>query len=126
MTEDSAGLGMAVNPSRFEKILGLIPRFLSSHVHVIWLLGLGIYLIVLPLCGVNVSAKSELIGGNYTNVSGDIGACIAAGGTVHLVKQQRKRNRVTDATHKIMADLYRERTGEAHPAAVTEITEPQG
>jgi hypothetical protein len=35
---------------------------------------LGIYLIVLPLAGVNVSAKSELIGGNFTNVTSDIGA----------------------------------------------------
>ena len=34
-----------------------------------------------------------LIGGNYTNVTSDIGACIAAGGTLHLVNQGRKRQR---------------------------------
>ena len=44
------------------------------------LVGLGIYLIVLPILGLHVSANSELIGGNYTNVTSDIGACIAAGG----------------------------------------------
>ena len=72
--DDSTGVGIPANPSGFERALGMIPRFLASHVHVIWLLVLGSYLIVLPLCGVNVSAKSELIGGNYTNVTSDIGA----------------------------------------------------
>ena len=47
-------------------------------------MGLGIYLI-LPLPG--------LIGGSYTNVSWDIGACIAADGTLHLVSQGRKRRK---------------------------------
>lgn len=116
--------GAAEDPSRFERALGLVPRFLASHFHVIWLLGLGFYLIALPLLGVNVSQKSELIGGNYTNVTSDLGACIAAGGTIHLVKQQRKRTKVSDATHKIMADLYRSHTGQAHPAAIPGITEP--
>lgn len=126
MTEDSTVVGMAANPSRFERVLGAIPAFLSSHFHVIWLLGLGVYLIVLPLCGIYVSPKAELIGGNYTNVTSDIGACIAAGGTVHLVKRQRRQSKVTEATHKIMADLYRSHAGEAHPAAIAEITGPQG
>lgn len=125
MTEASVP-GMAENPSRLERALGVVPRFLASHVHVIWLLGLGFYLIVLPLLGVNVSSKAELIGGNYTNVTSDIGACIAAGGTLHLVKQQRRRSKVTEATHRIMADLYRSHAGQAHPAAIPEITEPQG
>lgn len=117
--------GMTADPTRFEKALGAIPRFLSSHLHVIWLLGLGVYLIVLPLCGVHVPQQAELIGGNYTNVTSDIGACIAAGGTVHLVKQQRKRNDVTERTHQIMAALYRHHTGAEHPAALQETDEPQ-
>jgi len=79
-------------PTRLEKILGVVPRILASHAHVIWLLGLGVYLIVLPLCGVAVSAKAELIGGNYTNVTSDIGACIAAGGTLTLVRHSRRRH----------------------------------
>ena len=41
---------------------------------------------MLPLLGVNVSAKSELIGGNYTNATSDLGRCVATGLTVHLVK----------------------------------------
>jgi hypothetical protein len=39
-----------------------------------------------------VSAKAELIGGNYTNVTSDLGACIAAGLTVHLVKRDHGRS----------------------------------
>jgi hypothetical protein len=90
---------------------------LASHVHIIFLLLLGTYLIILPLAGVSVSAKSELIGGNYTNVTSDIGACIAAGGTLTLLAHSRKRNRVSDATHKIMADLYHHATGAEHSLA---------
>jgi hypothetical protein len=79
--------------SWLDKILAFVPRGLSSHAHIIFLAGLGIYLVLLPLFGVNVSAKSELIGGNYTNVTSDLGACIAAGLTVHLVKRDRRRGR---------------------------------
>jgi hypothetical protein len=79
--------------STFEKVLGLVPRALSSHVHIVLLTLLGVYLVVLPLCGVNVSARAELIGGNYTNVTSDLGACIAAGMTVHLVKRDRTRSK---------------------------------
>jgi hypothetical protein len=77
--------------TRLDQILGFVPRALSSHVHIIFLGALGVFLVVLPLFGVNVSSKSELIGGNYTNVTSDLGACIAAGLTVHLVKRDRRR-----------------------------------
>lgn len=124
MTDEIATPGAAENPQGLDKYLGVVPRFLASHLHVIWLLGLGIYLIVLPLCGVDVSSKAELIGGNYTNVTSDIGACIAAGGTLTLVKHSRRQSRADDlraktaqATHVIMADLYRRHTGEDHPLA---------
>lgn len=78
---------------RVDKILAVVPRALSSHAHIIFLGALGVFLVLLPLVGVNVSAKSELIGGNYTNVTSDLGACIAAGLTVHLVKRDRRRAR---------------------------------
>ena len=77
--------------TRLDKVLALVPRGLSSHAHIIFLGALGVYLVLLPLLGVNVSAKSELIGGNCTNVTSDLGACIAAGLTVHLVKRDRHR-----------------------------------
>ncbi len=110
--------------SRLDKILGVVPRALASHAHIIWLLALGTYLIILPLCGVRVSSQSELIGGNYTNVTSDLGACIAAGGTLTIIKQNRKRKvaaeaalQVAQATHRIMADLYQHHTGAEHPNA---------
>ena len=90
----------------FDRILGWIPRILSSKPHVVLLLLLGIYLVVLPLVGFVVSAKAELIGGNYTNVTSDIGACIAAGGTLHLIKQNRKRAKLDEQRDKMLRDVH--------------------
>ena len=99
--------------SRIDQILQWVPRILSSKPHVIVLMGLGIYLILLPLLGVRVSANAELIGGNYTNVTSDIGACIAAGGTLHLVNQSRKRRKIEEErlmlaqqTHRLLHYVY--------------------
>lgn len=99
--------------SRVDQILQWVPRILSSKPHVLMLMGLGIYLIVLPILGVTVTAKAELIGGNYTNVTSDIGACIAAGGTLHLVGQSRKRRRIDEErlmlareTHRLLHLVY--------------------
>ena len=92
--QHSQAVDAQLNPqSRLDKILAVVPRALSSHAHIIFLGVLGVYLVLLPLVGVNVSSKSELIGGNYTNVTSDLGACIAAGLTVHLVKRDRRRSR---------------------------------
>jgi hypothetical protein len=99
--------------SRIDRILQWVPRILSSKPHVIVLMGLGLYLIVLPLLGVRVSANAELIGGNYTNVTSDIGACIAAGGTLHLVNQNRKSRKIEEErlmlarqTHGLLHYVY--------------------
>jgi hypothetical protein len=99
--------------SRMDKMLQWVPRLLSSKPHVVLLLALGIYLIVLPLCGLHVSSNAELIGGNYTNVTSDIGACIAAGGTLTLVSQSRKRRgieeerlRLARETHRLLHYVY--------------------
>lgn len=105
--------------SRLARLLNLIPRALASKPHIIFLLGLLVYLVFLPLSGVyKPSATAMLIGGNWTNVTGDIGACIAAGGTLVLLKHSRRRNRLAEATHKIMADLHLAQTGKEHPAAI--------
>jgi hypothetical protein len=90
----------------FDRILQWIPRILSSKPHIVLLTMLGVYLVVLPLFGVMVSAKSELIGGNYTNVTSDIGACIAAGGTLHLINQGRKRMRADAERLKLLQDIH--------------------
>jgi hypothetical protein len=103
-TDDLAGGGPQ---SSIDKILAWVPRVLSSKPHVLVLLGLGIYLIILPLTGVRVSSNAELIGGNYTNVTSDIGACIAAGGTLHLVGQNRKRRRVEEERLRLAQETHR-------------------
>ena len=101
--------------SRLDQALQWVTRALSSKPHVIALMGLGIYLILLPLFGVIVSAKAELIGGNYTNVTSDIAASIAAGGTLHLVNQSRKRRKIDQErlqlereTHQLPHHVYRD------------------
>jgi len=96
-----------------DRVLQWVPRILSSKPHVIALMVLGVYLILLPLFGVMVSAKAELIGGNYTNVTSDIAASIAAGGTLHLVNQSRRRRKIDDErlrlareTHELLHQVY--------------------
>ena len=114
--------------TRLDRILALVPRALSSHAHIIFLGVLGVFLVLLPLLGVSVSAKDELIGGNYTNVTSDIGACIAAGGTLTLIAHSRKRSRLdaerkklAEASHKIIADLWLNHTGTEHEAAIRPV-----
>jgi hypothetical protein len=109
----------------FDRILQWIPRVLSSKPHVVLLTLLGVYLVILPLLGVNVSPKSELIGGNYTNVTSDIGACIAAGGTLHLISQGRKRMRLDEERLRLLREVH-SLLHHVHSAAATELghTEP--
>lgn len=92
--------------SNFDRALQWVPRILSSKPHIVWLVLLGIYLIVLPLLGIAVSSKAELIGGNYTNVTSDIGACIAAGGTLHLINQGRKRQKADVERQRLLSEVH--------------------
>lgn len=115
MTDQPTGMtGTAEPTTRLERVLGVVPRLLASKPHIVLLIGLGVYLIVLPLTGLfTPSAASELIGGNYTNVTSDIGACVAAGGTLHLIRRERRRGkldrerlRLTAETHELLHHLY--------------------
>lgn len=116
------GPGLVRSEGILQRALGFVPRILASHGHILWLIALGIYLIFLPLAGVSVSAKAELVGGNYANVTGDIGACIAAGGTLNLLRHARRRTRLAEASHEIVAELFEHSTGHRHPA---DLREPQ-
>ncbi len=98
---------LAVPQSRLDRALGFVPRVLASKPHIFFLLGLGLYLVILPLVGVAVSAKAELIGGNYTNVTSDIGACIAAGGTLHLIHQTRRRHRLEEERLQLTRQMHK-------------------
>jgi hypothetical protein len=82
-----------------------VPRALASHAHIVFLIGLGVYLIALPIFGVKVSSFAELVGGNYTNITSDLGACIAAGGTLHLVSRNHQdRRQARDEFQEIRDD----------------------
>jgi hypothetical protein len=50
--------------SRLDYVLQWVPRIPVASRNVIALMGFGIYLIVLPLLGVMVSAQAEPTGGN--------------------------------------------------------------
>lgn len=116
-----AGLTSLATPkTRLERVLQYVPEVLSSKAHVILLGALGVYLVLLPLLGVAVSAKAELIGGNYTNVTSDIGACIAAGGTLHLVRQSRQRHRLEQERLELTRDIHRLLT-HVHPQAAAAL-----
>jgi hypothetical protein len=113
-TNDDGGRTLSTNDladgapkSAIDRILQWVPRILSSKPHVVVLMALGVYLIILPLCGVHVSSNAELIGGNYTNVTSDIGACIAAGGTLHLVSQSRKRQKMEEERLTLARETHR-------------------
>ena len=105
-TNDLAMETPASLSSPLDRFLKWLPRLLSSKPHVLALMGLGVYLILLPLFGVTVSAQAELIGGNYTNVTSDIAASIAAGGTLHLVNQGRKRSRVDEERLRLARETH--------------------
>lgn len=66
-----------------------VPHILASNWHISALTLLGIYLVVLPLFGVHVPAKFELVGGNYTNIISAIAAGIASSAGVKVVKAHK-------------------------------------
>lgn len=87
------------------RILTAVPRLLASMPHIIGLIILGFWLVVFPALGiVHPSAETELIGGNYTNVTSDIGACIAAGGTIHIVRQHHKLHELVERLHRKLTE----------------------
>lgn len=96
----------AGNTSRLAKVLGFVPRALSSKPHIVFLTGLGVYLVLLPLLSVHVSSFAELVGGNYTNVTSDLGACIAAGGTLHLIRAHRQHRTEIAKLHDLVNELH--------------------
>ncbi|HVA21372.1 MAG TPA: hypothetical protein VNN74_04670 [Candidatus Micrarchaeia archaeon] len=105
---DTGSLAELAEPTtRLDRVLQYVPRVLSSKAHVLFLVALGVFLVVLPLLGVAVSARAELIGGNYTNVTSDVGACIAAGGTLHLIRQQGRRHRLESERLRLTQEMHR-------------------
>src|SRR5579875_3544171 len=80
--------------SRFDRILGRLPYLLSSKPVIIS----GIMTLIGHPAA--VSANTQLILGNYTNVSSSVGAGIAAGASLTLIKRQRRAHRLAGAAHQ--------------------------
>lgn len=99
--------------TKLAKVLGYVPRVLASKPHIVFLAVLGVYLVVLPLVHVHVSAFAELVGGNYTNVTSDLGACIAAGGTLKVLSSHREHRREIERLRSMVEDLHRKLGGGA-------------
>jgi hypothetical protein len=92
--------------SRLIRLMNYLPRALASKPHIIFLAGLGIYLVLFPLVGLHVSAFAELVGGNYTNVTSDLGACIAAGGTIHIMRSQRRHRIEIERLNRLLHEVH--------------------
>ena len=96
-----------VTESQFARLLGHLPNLLSSRPVIVFGIVLFCYLFVFAgvatLLGhpTAVSANTQLILGNYTNVSSSVGAGIAAGASLTLVKRQRRAHKVAQAAHAV-------------------------
>ena len=94
-----------VAKSKMDKVLGRLPSLLSSKPVIIFGIILFFYLFVFAgiasLLGHSdaVTANTQLILGNYTNVSSSVGAGIAAGAGLTLLKRQNKAHRLAVAAH---------------------------
>jgi hypothetical protein len=94
-----------VDKSKLADLLGRLPNLLSSRPVILFGIFLFFYLFVFAgiatLLGhpTAVSTNVQLILGNYTNVSSSVGAGIAAGASLTLVKRQRHAHRLTQAAH---------------------------
>jgi hypothetical protein len=89
-----------------------IPRTLASIASRYFFVALFLYLVVLPVIGIfTPSSKAMLIGGNYTNVTGALGACIASAVGLAIHRDARKRH----LEQRLHEALVREKLGIPHP-----------
>lgn len=96
--------------SAFTRALNRLPYVLSSRPIIVFGILLFFYLFMFAglasLFGHSdaVSTNTQLILGNYTNVTSSVGAGIAAGATLTVLKHQRRAHRISqdalDAAHE--------------------------
>jgi hypothetical protein len=110
---DQVDLNGETAHSRLSRLLGRLPYLLSSRPVIVFGILLFFYLFV--FAGITtilghpgaVSTNSQLIFGNYTNVTSSVGAGIAAGASLTLLKHQRHAHHVAqsalDAAHEARA-----------------------
>ena len=82
---------------RLDALLARVPAWLGSKPNIVLGLALIVGLVLLPLLGVPVSDHIALVGGNWMNGVGYLGASIAAGASVVNLHEGRKhRKHVTE------------------------------
>jgi hypothetical protein len=118
--------------SRLARALGRLPYLLSSRAIILFGILLFFYLFVFAGLATlfghpdAVSTNTQLIFGNYTNVTSSVGAGIAAGASLTLLTHQRRAHRVAQAaldaahearsfaqeTHRLLHSLHPEQAAE--------------
>jgi hypothetical protein len=129
---DAVDLNGEPTRSRFSRALGRLPYLLSSSPVIVFGILLFFYLVVFAglasLLGDPgaVSTNTQLILGNYTNVTSSVGAGIAAGGSLTLLKRQHRNHRISQAaldaanearsfaleTHRLLHHLHPEQAAQ--------------
>src|SRR6201996_6707729 len=107
---DSVDLNGEPTQSRLARALGRLPYLLSSRIVIVFGIVLFFYLFVFAGLATlfghpgAVSTNAQLIFGNYTNVTSSVGAGIAAGASLTLLKHKGRAHRVAraalDAAHE--------------------------
>ena len=98
-----------------------IPRTLASIASRYFFVALFFYLVVLPITGIYTpSSNAMLIGGNYTNVTGALGACIASAVGLAIPRDARKRH----LEQRLHEALVREKLGIPHPGGAQGAPQP--
>lgn len=121
--EEDRGTSVVTDPvltapeSGLARLLGKLPGLLSSLPLIMFGVFLFFYLVVFAGLATlfghpdAVSTNTQLILGNYTNVTSSVAASIAAGASVHAARQRRKTNRVLAEVHRLMRDLHERDSG---------------
>jgi hypothetical protein len=92
------------------RVLDRVPRALASNTHIVFLIVLGLWLIIVPLIPgtekIRPSEFAELIGGNWTNVSSALGACIAAGASLKAHSVAKQHRNIAERTHEMISEIH--------------------
>lgn len=95
-----------------KNFLALIPRMLSSTISIFIFIFLFVYLILFGLIGlfttsIAPSSETQLILGNYTNVTSALGAAIAAGASTAVHASVKKLHTRHEKLQKSLDELHK-------------------
>jgi hypothetical protein len=99
-------------PGIAARLLGKLPGMLASLPLIMFGVFLFFYLVVFAGLATifghptAVSANTQLILGNYTNVTSSVAASIAAGASVHAARQRRTMHALLAEVRRLVGDLH--------------------